>query len=201
MAEPAVEIAAATAQPAEEWAAAPPPLASDKPAPVTVSLAADHAKVLVVYQLAAALIGAALFSMAPAAWDVVEYVQNLSEFDDGLGHNVIGRWALVLFFLGVVQLAYAVYLFQLPDWTSVWVVTLYSLLMAAIYAGVLGLLLISPEDGVVVRGLDLAHKLAGGKAALWCLCMVSLSTILAFFSGRLSVRWYKAEMLLRSAGV
>jgi hypothetical protein len=48
------------------------------------------------------------------------------------------------------------------------------------------------------HGLQLADKLASGKAALWCLCMVSLSTILAFFSGRLSTRWHKAEMLLRA---
>jgi hypothetical protein len=78
---------------------------------------------------------------------------------------------------------------------------MYSLFMAAVYAGTLGMVLISREDGWLVAGLDLADKLAGGKAALWCLCMVSVSTMLAFFAGRLSVRWHKAEMLLRSAGV
>ncbi|MDX1947092.1 MAG: hypothetical protein SFU86_16960 [Pirellulaceae bacterium] len=190
----------------EEHAASeapPPPLpaapAPAGPAPVTISLAADTAKVLVVYQLAAALVVAALFSLAPAVWDVVEYVQ----FLDAVDAPSVARWALVLFFLGVVQLAYAVYLFQLPDWTSVWVVTMYSLLMAAIYAGTLGLVLISGADGWIVgeHGLQLADKLAGGKAALWCLCMVSVSTILAFFAGRLSVRWRRAEMMLREAGV
>ena len=73
-------------------------------------------------------------------------------------------------------------------------------LILAIYAAVLGLVLLSPADGFLVgeHGLQLADKLAGGKAALWCLCMVSLSTILAFFSGRLSARWHKTEMLLRA---
>jgi hypothetical protein len=101
-----------------------------------------------------------------------------------------------------VQLAYAVYLFQLPDWATVWVVTMFLLLLAAGYAGVLGLVLVSGSDGFFVgpHGLQLADKLAGGQAALWCLCMVSLATILAFFAGRMSVQWQRAERVLRVAG-
>ena len=63
----------------------------------------------------------------------------------------VARWALVLFFLGIVQLAYAVYLFQLPDWTTVWVVTVLLLLLAAGYAGVLGLVLMSAGGRVAGR--------------------------------------------------
>jgi hypothetical protein len=193
-----------------EPAEAPPlpaePLTAEPPAPprfvpqvseaVTVNLNADAARTLAVYQLAAALVAAALFSVAPAVWDVVEFLQFT-------GSPFVARWALMLFFLGVVQLAYAVYLFQLPDWTTVWVVTLFSLLLAAVYAAVLGLVLLSPTDGFLVgnHGLQLADKLAGGKAALWCLCMVSLSTILAFFAGRQSTAWYRAEMMLRGAAI
>jgi hypothetical protein len=98
-------------------------------------------------------------------------------------------------------LAYAVYLFQLPDWATVWVVTMFQLLLAAGYAAVLGMVLISDGDGFLVgpSGLQLADKLAGGKAALWCLCMVSVATILAFFAGRMSVRWRQAERMLHRA--
>ena len=62
-------------------------------------------------------------------------------------------------------------------------------------------LLLSPPDGFLVGsgGLQLADKLAGGKAALWCLCMISLSTILAFFAGRLGTTWHRAELMLRVA--
>jgi hypothetical protein len=176
-----------------------PPAVAAAPPPVTVDLHADAHNVLVVYQLAAALVAAALFSVAPAVWDVVDYIRVYqTEFASPQTHFV-ARWALVLFFLGIVQIGYAVYLFQLPDWTSVWVVTMVSLLLAALYAGVLGLVLITRDDGWIVQSLQLADKLAGGKAALWCLAMVCLSTILAFFSGRLSVKWHKAEMLLRQA--
>jgi hypothetical protein len=178
---------------------APPPLEVVPLVQPTVSAAlhADAGRTLAVYQLAAALAFAALFSVAPAVWDVIEYLQT-----DELDAPFVARWALVLFFLGVVQLAYAVYLFQLPDWTSVWVVTLWLLVLAFGYAGVLGMVLISQADGFLVgpHGLQLADKLAGGQAALWCLCMVSIATILAFSAGRMSVQWCKAERMLRVAG-
>ena len=171
---------------------APPPFIP-RAEPATASLHADAASTLAVYQLVAALVAGAVFSVVPAVWDLIEYLQVAES-------QFVARWALGLFFLGIVQLAYAVYLFQLPDWTTVWVVTVFSLFVAAIYAAVLGLGLLSPADGFLVGeyGLQLADKLAGGKAALWCLCMVSLSTILAFFAGRLSTRWHKTELLLRA---
>ena len=86
---------------------------------------------------------------------------------------------------------------------AVWAVllTIYSLVLAAVYAAVLGLVLISSEAGIVVAALQLSDKLAGGKAVLWCLSMVSVSTILAFFAGRLSARWHTREVTLRSAGL
>ena len=173
---------------------APPPIFVPQIKPqVPAALHDDAARTLAAYWLSAALVAAALFSVAPAVWDVVEFLQIAES-------QFVARWALVLFFLGVLQLAYAVYLFQLPDWATVWVVTLFSLVTAGIYAGVLGLVLLSPADGFLVgrQGLQLADKLAGGKAALWCVCMVSVSTILAFFAGKLSSRWRQAELMLRA---
>ena len=172
----------------------PPPFVPQAREDVPASLAADAARTLAVYQLALAVAAAAVFSVVPAVWDVVDFLRTVET-------TFVARWALALFFLGVVQLAYAVYLFQLPDWTTVWVVTLFSLVLAAVYAAVLGLVLLSPLDGLLVgdQGLQLADKLAGGKAALWCLCMISLSTVLAFFAGRLGASWHRAEMMLRAA--
>lgn len=149
--------------------------------------------------LSAALVAAGLFAMAPAVWDVAEYVHYLG----AVNAPAVARWALMVLLLGVVQLAYAVYLFQLPDWTSVWAVTLYSLAAAGAYAMTLGVVLTADAEDWLVgpQGLQLADKLAGGRAALWCLAMVSVSTILAFFAGRLSVQWRRAELVLRRAGM
>ncbi len=151
------------------------------------------------YTLAAGLAAAALFGVAPAVWDAIDYVRSYDLVDS----PHVARWALVTFLLGVVQVAYAAYLFQLPDWTSVWVVTLYSLALAGLYALMLGLVLISGDDGLLVgpQGLELSDKLAGGQAALWCLAMTCVSMILAFFAGRLSGQWRRAESLILGAGV
>jgi hypothetical protein len=173
----------------------PPPLVT-RPA-ASSQLHADAGRTLAAYQLAAALVAAAVLSVGPAVWDVVEYARSQE-----LDAPPVARWALVLFLLGSVQLAYAVYLFQLPDWASVWVVTVFLLVQAAGYAGVLGIVLTSDATGLLVgeQGLQLADKLAGGRAALWCTCMVSVATILAFFAGRLSLHWQRAERVLRLAG-
>jgi hypothetical protein len=181
-------------EPAAQALAAPHPPPKEVIQPPVHPLAPDRGHQMAAYQLAAALIAAALFSIAPAVWDIVEYAQiPESQF--------VARWALVLLLLGAVQIAYTIYLVQLPDWTSVWVITVYLLLLAAIYAAVLGLVLILRESGLVVNALQLADKLEGGKAVLWCLCMVGVSTILAFFAGRLSARWHKTEMFIRQTGL
>ncbi|MCU0877241.1 MAG: hypothetical protein MUF06_05595 [Pirellulaceae bacterium] len=173
-----------------------PPTAAIRP--VAAAANPEAARTLAVYQLAAALVAAALFSVAPAVWDLVEYLR----ID---GSPFVARWALLLFFIGVLQLAYAVYLFQLPDWSSVWVITVFALCGAALYAAVLGIVLMSAPDGVLVgpHGLQLADKLAGGKAALWCVAMVALLVMLALAAGKLCLSWQRAERMLtavRGAG-
>jgi hypothetical protein len=91
----------------------------------------------------------------------------------------------------------------LPDWTSVRVVTVMLLAVAAGYAMVLAVVVLSDPGGGLVgnRGLQFANKLADGRAALWCLCMISLSTLIAFFAGRLAVSWRRAEIVRRQAGL
>ena len=93
-------------------------------------------------------------------WDLIEFLRV-----DDLDAPFVARWALVLLFLGVVQLAYAVYLFHLPDWSTVWVMTMFLLMLAAGYAAMLGMVLISDADGLFVGGIRqrLSDKLAGAR--------------------------------------
>lgn len=152
-----------------------------------------------VYWLAGATIAASLFGAAPAVWEIVVHVQYLH----APGSSGIGRWALVVLLLGCVESAYAIYLLQLPDWTSVRVVAGILLCLAGLYAMGLAIVLIADPAGRLIGpgGLQLTDKLAGGRAALWCLCMVSLSAVLAFFAGRLSAHWQRAESVRRTAGL
>jgi hypothetical protein len=188
--------------PATLTVSSPPSVAVTAPAAPSPALPIASAKQgvvhgrdkrLAVYQLAAAMIAAALFAMIPAVWDVLEYLRIPNS-------PFVARWAIVLLMLSLVQIGYSVYLVQIPDWATVWVITLYALAMAAVYAMVFGLTLITSTDGALVGALQLHDKVAGGQAALWCLCMASVFTLLAFFAGRISVRWHRTEMLLHRVG-
>jgi hypothetical protein len=147
--------------------------------------------------LAAATICAALFGVTPAVLEIIEYVR----FSDAPGATFVARWALVLLFLGQVQVAYGLYLLLTPDRISVWIVTVVLLGIASVYAMGLAIAVVANANGGIAgtSGLQLSEELPGGRAALWCLCMVSVCTILAFFAGRLSFHWRRVEMLKRRA--
>ena len=160
----------------------PPPL------PRTLSVRgyeADRDKIATVRWLAAAILITSLVGMVPAAIDVIEHM--LSDTSNG-----VSRWACGLLLVGVLQCAYAVYLVQLPDWSSVGVVTVFTLAIAAGYAALFGLTLLSSDQGHFVQILDLADRLRGGKATAWCLIMLSLMSLTSYFSGRIGVRWRNA---------
>ncbi len=147
----------------------------------------DVAKRTSVYWLAAGLATLALFSVLPAAWNVVEASR-------AVGRLEADRWALLVMWLALVQLAYAVYLVHLPDWASVWVTSVTTLVLAAVYAMLLGVVLWSTGEGGILAllGLDGAelYRAAGvDRRAVWCLAMLGLTSLFAYLSGRMSMRW------------
>lgn len=102
------------------------------------------------------------------------------------------RWAIVLVWVALLQCAYAVFLAQVPDWSSVWVVFLWSLAIAAGYAAAMGLcLLASPENPALgVLQLSTARFTAGQRAG-WCLIMLLLYLPLSFWAGRIRTDWQR----------
>ena len=146
-----------------------------------------------IYYLGIALVLAALFGAIPAIMDIVQHFRTI----DSPG---VSRWALTLLLASGIQLAYAVYLMQLPDWGTALVVSLVTLVMATAYAMFLGIAILAREDNQIIQLLGLAGSGYGKKAAGWCLIMLSISSLLAYFSGRISVRWRQAyEMLTTTA--
>lgn len=179
--------------PVDEPPIAPPPLAQDQPAavspaspPLVIPTAAQR---VTAYVLALALAAAALFGSGPAVWDVLQYSQ-------AAAGGFVARWALVSLALAGVQIAYAIYFAQLPDWLSGWVVTLVALAVAALYAGMLGVTLFAGPESFLIRVFDLSDALANGRAAMWCLCMTTIMASLAFFAGRASLRWRRLSAAL-----
>jgi hypothetical protein len=147
--------------------------------------------------LACVTIAAALFAAAPAIAEVMDYVR----FSDAPGVTFVSHWALLVLWVSLLQAGYGAFLILWPDRAAVWSVTVSLVAHAAIYALTLGVILINGASGVLLVdiGFQPTDKLAGGKAALWCVCMVSLWTLLAFFAGKLALGWRRAELLQRQA--
>jgi hypothetical protein len=192
--------------------AKPPPIPAAKPPPLPRPLPAKPAAAepssppepaqgyqaeperrMTVYQLAAALALAALFSTIPAIMDVIEHLT-------AFGSAGVSRWAVLLLLAGCLQIAYAVYLAQLPDWSVVWVASLVSLVLATVYAMLLGVFVFADEHSQFIRVLELEDKLSGNRAAGWCVIMLSLSCLLAYGMGRFSVRWHRVYQITVAAG-
>jgi hypothetical protein len=140
--------------------------------------------------LAAAVLAAACLGVAPAVLEWIDYVR----WGGSVDVPPPGRWAFLLLLLCLLEIAYAVYLWQLADWMSLLVVATAALVLAGLYAIALGLTLVSrPTDGLIgEQGLQLGHHLAGGKAAMWSLLMLGVWMLLALFGARLSLAWRRA---------
>lgn len=168
-----------------------PPLA---PSPRAVALpGVEHSwlRRWPVYQLGMWVLAAAAVSAIPALLDIVAQVRQ----DEPAG---ISRWALAVLLASGLQAAYAVYLLQLPDWGTAWVVSFVMLAFAAGYAALLGALTLASQQSQLVQALELGETLSGGGAAIWCLAMLGTYALLAYFSGRVSFRWRRVYW--RSAG-
>ncbi len=139
-------------------------------------------QVEIVRVIGVALAAVAAISAIPAVLDVVAHLRT----ETSLG---VTRWAYLVLMLAMLQCAYAAYVYQLPDWSTVWVVTIATLVMATGYAMMLGLTFISNGDAWAVRSLDLGDVIRGGRASLWCFLMLCLTSMVSYFSGRISVRW------------
>src|SRR5262245_44730263 len=94
--------------------------------------------VIAVYVLTGGVIGAALFGAFPAILDTAQYLQHREAPDVAF----VARWALLLFLLASLQIAYGLYLILTPDRSSLAVITLWLLSSAGCYSIVLGLALL-----------------------------------------------------------
>ncbi|MCA9177720.1 MAG: hypothetical protein KDB14_24810 [Planctomycetales bacterium] len=103
------------------------------------------------------------------------------------------RWVAVLLLTGGLHLAYALYLAQLPDWSTAWVVAITMLVVATLDSVLLAATLLGSANSGVIRLLELHDYLRGGKAAGWCFIMLSLNVTVAYCAGRVATRWRAAE--------
>lgn len=163
-----------------------------EPKPKWRGMRHDPSHVLTAYWLGGALIVAALVGLVPV---IMEFADHFRHADTSAG---ISRWAYLLVLFGAVQVAYAVYVMQLPDWGTVWVVTAFALFVAAGYATLLGFLLLSSEPSRSLGFLQLADSLRQ-KAISWCFLMLCLNCLVTYLGGRSAAGWYRAHATVSAA--
>jgi hypothetical protein len=146
----------------------------------------DPGRIWTVYQLAlaAAALGAA--SIYPA---VIEIVRHVRQSFESAG---IENWAWVVLLVGGIQLVYALYLAQLPDWSSTWVVMIVNALVAMLYAVGMGISLMAKEDNEIILDLGLSSVQQSGYLSPWCCMMTLLLSLLTYMLIRTSLRWRKS---------
>lgn len=193
---PTAVAAAAVAAPAKESvaASAPPEEAAEPAAPqpeVAVrGYEPERERRWTCFSLGVSLALIGLFGALPAVLEIAEYAQS----DQMLP---VARWAWLAILAAVVQIGYAVYAAQLPDWSTAWVVTLAGATLAAMYAALFGLTLVAGEESRIITLLELEDQLPDGRATRWCFVMLGVLGLFAYFGGRSAARWRHAFTLTR----
>jgi hypothetical protein len=121
--------------------------------------------------------------MVPAAVSIIKNSQ-LDE-PESLHH-----WVYLLLFIGTIQLAYSLFLWQLPDFSSLWAVTLVALAVATMHAFLFAIRVIASENHSIIASLQLnLETLSPGKQAGWCMVILILFGTYCYFAGRTALAW------------
>ena len=173
----------------------PPPPAQQQSAPVEEApkevvrgVEHDPGKRWTVYQLGGSLAVLGLIGMYP---EVMEVVRHFRDFES----RGIESWAFFVFLMSGIQLVYALYMVQLPDWSTTRVVTVISSILSVLYATSMGVALMASEDNAIIAGLGLTPLHTAGYVSMWCCMMTMLMSLLTYFLVRASLRWQRAYEL------
>jgi hypothetical protein len=155
---------------------------------------ADEGKRVSVYGLAAMMVMLAIVNGIPAVWQVIQFVQAEQPY-------YLEPWTHMLLLLSGIQLTYAIYLAQLPDWSTTRVAMVFTALMTTFYAAGLGLATTAASDNQMIDFLGLNDELQAGRLTSWCLIMLALNGLVTYFNSRVSIRWHKSFMITASIPV
>jgi hypothetical protein len=103
------------------------------------------------------------------------------------------RWALAAVFLTVLQLVYAAWVINVPDWASARVLMVVCALVTTVYGMLMTLTMITPGAQPLL-GLGEARR----AAPAWCGLMLVLTAAATWYCGRTSARWKARLPLTRS---
>ena len=99
-------------------------------------------------------------------------------------------WALAAVFLAVLQLVYAAWMINAPDWASARVQMVVCAVVTTIYGMLMTLTMITPVNHPLILGLGEVRR----AAPAWCGLMLVLIGAATWFCGRTSAKWKRSLM-------
>ncbi len=186
-------VAPPHSDPTLEPVEAPPTAEELTDAKPTRGYQADEDKRVTIYGLALLMAVVAVITCIPSVWALVYNFQN---------ELYQPRWIYLLLLLGSVQLAYAIFLAQVHDWSAAQVAMVFSAMLTTFFAMGLGIATTSEADnqmlnylGILFSGDRELDRLADGSMLSWCLIMTALNGLLTYFNSRVAFRWHKTYLI------
>lgn len=131
---------------------------------------------------AAAVLLMGFYHAAPAGL----YLVGLQPADIQPDH--VARWTFFCFFLSAIHIAYALYVYQVLDWSAVYVIAMLQLGVAVVFAILCGALYVDQGSGMVSRFLQLPRELSG-NATLWCATTMCAAGLFSYVAWHEACRW------------
>ncbi len=135
--------------------------------------------------LAMVMLLVAAINMAPA----IDHWYRWSR--ESLG-AALPAWTYVQIFVAALHVVYAVFVFQVPDWSSLKAVSVFLLTVAAVYGFIAAALWTGGIQGNVASWLGLSTLMLK-DATIWCVAMLLLATMAALVVGREASNWQRTE--------
>lgn len=136
-----------------------------------------------VYWLAVAMVLVTLVSITPLLLIVTRPGQRLEAVQ-------LEPWAFAIIFSAILQCAYLIYLVQIPDWSTMRVLSIVTLLHATAYAMLAGTRILAPAGNALMRLMGLEDGgFTTGQQAGWCLIMLLLYGVTCYLAGHLAGKW------------
>ena len=156
------------------------------PQALEVQQSQSHGRFLHTILLSIASVAVALLCLAPS---VVE--QTMTRH---LGIRSPDVWSYIVILLAIIQIGIALFAARVPDWSTVWLMTITATGVSAVYAAGLALTMFADQNHAFVRQLGLLDEAVRHRVQPWCFLVICLGLMLAYFCGRCSVAWHQLEM-------
>ena len=142
--------------------------------------------------------GIRFFALSLCVVAIVNLIPTLHFWYDwaqAIDHSPLPRWIYLQFFVAAIHGIYAIFLFQVPDWSELRAVSVAMLIVGFGFGLVSASLLAGGGQGAAASFLGLSFDVMR-QAAIWCVAMLCLATLMCYWGGREAGNWQRAEQLL-----